>query len=78
MSPVLQGIINMVEARLEALGDNKDSPVAIAGVFVVVALMIYRMQLTADEYDEMVDTISESRELVAPRTDQIDPSITVH
>ena len=40
------------------------SPMASAAVMAKLALMLYKSSLTEEEYNEMIDTISESRDSI--------------
>lgn len=44
--------------------DKEHNPIEIAAILVAQALSIYKTMLTTDEFNKMVDSISDSRELV--------------
>lgn len=44
--------------------DKDHSPVAIAAILVAQALSIYKTVLEPEEYEQMIDSISESRDKV--------------
>ena len=48
--------------------DKDHSPIAIAAILVAQALSIYKTVLEEDEYEQMVDSISNSRDKVMKLT----------
>ena len=48
--------------------DKDHSPIAIAAILVAQALSIYKTVLEEDEYEHMVDSISDSRDKVTKLT----------
>ena len=48
--------------------DNDHSPISIAAILVAQALSIYKTVLEEDEYEHMVDSISDSRDKVTKLT----------
>jgi len=48
--------------------DNDHSPIEIAAILVAQALSIYKTVLEEDEYEQMVDSISNSRDKVVKLT----------
>jgi hypothetical protein len=48
--------------------DKDHSPIAIAAILVTQALSIYKTVLEEDEYERMVDSISDSRDKVIKLT----------
>lgn len=46
-------------------------PFAVAAVFVMIALQIYKTQLSAEDYNSMVDSISENRDQIKSLTDMV-------
>jgi hypothetical protein len=48
--------------------DKDHSPIAIAAILVAQALSIYKTVLEEDEYEQMVDSISNSRDKVTKLT----------
>ncbi len=49
----------------ELVGNNVN-PFAVAAVMTKLAMMIYKTSLSASAYDEMIDSISERRNIVKP------------
>jgi len=50
-------------------------PFAVAAVFTMVALQIYKTLLSSDEYNHMVDSISEGRHSIIALTDALKSNI---
>ena len=46
------------------LVENNVNPFAVAAVMTKLAMMIYKTSLSASDYDEMIDSISERRNIV--------------
>ena len=45
---------------------NRHEPMAVAGIFLAQALKFYKSALSTDEYDEMMEIISDSSHKVTP------------
>ena len=62
----------MSDKRLKTFYDKafklacQEQPQLVAGVFMAQALRLYKSFLDNDEYNNMVDTISESRDSIEP------------
>ena len=62
----------MSDKRLKTFYDKafklacQEQPQLVAGVFMAQALRLYKSFLDNDEYNNMVDTISESRDKIEP------------
>ena len=62
----------MSDKRLKTFYDKafklacQEQPQLVAGVFMALALRLYKSFLDNDEYNNMVDTISESRDSIEP------------
>ena len=54
----------------DMIGEGQ-KPYAIAAVFVMIALQIYKTSLTEQEYDQMIDSISENRDKIKSLTEMI-------
>lgn len=48
----------------EQLMDDGAKPYAIAAIFTMIALQIYKTSMSPEEYNAMVDAISDSRDMV--------------
>jgi len=69
MSNELKDIATSVYSFTEKLIEEGNTPFAVAAVYIMVAMQIYRTSLSEDEYNSMVDTISEARDKVQILTD---------
>jgi len=45
---------------------NRHKPMVVAGIFLAQALKFYKSALSTDEYDEMMEIISDSSHKVTP------------
>jgi prophage maintenance system killer protein len=57
-----------------ALIEDGNKPFAIAAIYIMIALQIYKTMLSEDDFNAMVDSISDSRDQVKKLSD-LSPSI---
>ena len=71
----LQKIADEVYGKAGELIAEGNRPFAVAAVFSMVSLQIYKTLLSADEYNQMVDSISNNRHSIIALTDALKSSI---
>jgi hypothetical protein len=69
MDNELQDLSNQVYTSTFDLIDSGNSPLAVAAMYAMVALQIYRTSLSEEDYNTMVDEISAMRNHVRMLTD---------
>ena len=67
----LQRIADIVYSKTGDLIADGERPFAVAAVFSMVALQIYKTLLSPEEYNLMVDSISDSRHSIIALTDAL-------
>jgi hypothetical protein len=69
MDNELQDLSNQVYTSVFDLIEDGNSPLAIAALYAMVAMQIYRTSLTEEDYNTMIDEISAMRNQVRILTD---------
>jgi hypothetical protein len=69
MNNELKSIADVIYDFTGKLIDEGNTPFAIAAVYTMIGMQIYRTGLSEDEYNAMVDTISAARDKVQILTD---------
>jgi hypothetical protein len=69
MDNELKSIADVIYELTSKLIDEGNTPFAVAAVYTMIAMQIYRTGLSEDEYNAMVDTISAARDKVQILTD---------
>lgn len=71
----LKKIADEIYGKAGELIAEGNRPFAVAAVFSMVSLQIYKTLLSADEYNQMVDSISNNRHSIIALTDVLKSAI---
>lgn len=72
----LQRIADEVYGKAGELIADGNRPFAVAAVFSMVSLQIYKTLLSPDDYNQMVDSISNNRNSIIALTDALKSAIS--
>ena len=72
----LQRIADVVYGKAGELIAEGERPFAVAAVFSMVSLQIYKTLLSPEEYNQMVDSISDQRDSIIALTDMLKSALS--
>ena len=74
----LEAIANSLYTMAGDMIAEGQKPFAVAAVFTMIALQIYKSSLSKEDYDKMVDSISDSRDQIMSLNDIVKNAGSFH